>query len=85
MGMDKSGTQALAASQWVKLTVFTVRTGFPGTSLVDSTLVMDGPAMFFTRPLSAVLLALSVLSLAVPAYRDIKKNLQEKKEAAKES
>ena len=48
---------------------------------LQMTLVMDGPAMFFKRPLSAVLLLLSALSLAVPAYRDFKKSRQLKKQS----
>lgn len=42
MGMDKSGTQTLAnASEWIKLTSLTVRSGYPSTVLTNNTLVMD--------------------------------------------
>lgn len=41
MGMDKSGDQAIADSVWVKVVSFTVRSGFPSTSIVDDALVMD--------------------------------------------
>lgn len=41
MGMDKSGTQTLALSTWVKLTTFTVRSGYPGTVITNNALVMD--------------------------------------------
>lgn len=48
---------------------------------LQMTLVMDGPAMFFTRPLSAVLLGLSALSLCTPLFRALKgKNAARKRE-----
>lgn len=40
---------------------------------LQMTLLMGGPEMFFTRPLSAVLLALAALSLAAPMLRTLKK------------
>lgn len=49
---------------------------------LQMTLVMDGPAMFFTRPLSAVLLALSVLSLLTPAIRSIRGRLRSQEKSA---
>ena len=39
---------------------------------LQMTLLMDGPQMFFTRPLSAVLLALSALSLLAPIVRGLR-------------
>lgn len=41
MGMDKSGTQTLPAGVWTKLLTFTVRSGYPSTTITNSTLVMD--------------------------------------------
>lgn len=41
MGMDKSGSETVNAGAWVKLTGFTVRSGFPATNIVNSTLVLD--------------------------------------------
>lgn len=41
---------------------------------LQMTLLMEGPSMFVTRPLSAALLLLSALSLAAPAIRAIRKN-----------
>jgi hypothetical protein len=41
MGMDKSGTQTLPAGTWTKLVTFTVRSGYPSTTITNSTLVMD--------------------------------------------
>lgn len=43
---------------------------------MQMTLLMDGPSMFFTRPLSAVLLGLSVLSLCVPIITSLRKKLR---------
>lgn len=41
MGMDKSGTQTLAAGVWTKLTPMVVRSGYPATVLTSDTLVID--------------------------------------------
>lgn len=41
MGMDKSGTQTLPVSTWTKITGWTVRSGYPSTSIVNNCLVMD--------------------------------------------
>jgi len=41
MGMDKSGAQTMVTTGYTKLTTFTVRSGYPATSIVNSTLVMD--------------------------------------------
>lgn len=45
MGMDKSGTQSIAVNTWVKVIGWTVRAGYPGTSIVDNELVMDAGAV----------------------------------------
>jgi hypothetical protein len=40
--MDKSGTQSIGSvGVWVKLTTFTVRSGYPSTVITNHTLVMD--------------------------------------------
>lgn len=45
MGMDKSGNQTLSSlSTWTKLTTWTVRSGYPLTSIVNNTLTMDANA-----------------------------------------
>lgn len=42
MGMDKSSTQNLSSNNvWVKVTGWTVRTGFPATVITNNSLVMD--------------------------------------------
>lgn len=41
MGMDKSGNQTLALGVWVKLTTWTVRSGYPSTVITNNTLVMN--------------------------------------------
>ena len=42
MGMDKSGTQTIAQSAWTKVTSFTVRAGYPATTITGSALEMNG-------------------------------------------
>ncbi|MDO5115336.1 MAG: tripartite tricarboxylate transporter permease [Synergistaceae bacterium] len=49
---------------------------------LQMTLLMDGPAMLFTRPLSAVLLALSALSLCAPALRGLRARRNKKADKA---
>lgn len=45
MGMNKSGTQTLARASWVKLTSFTVRSGYPDTVISNDALVMNAPGI----------------------------------------